>query len=90
MRSTVNAKQERIQKKKTAMKGQKMGMEMGVGDDAGVCKPAAEFEMLSPGWALFTVNGEIESVAYLMGSVFIVQHWIINWEAVCHIDLSFN
>lgn len=53
-------------------------------------KPAAEFEMLSLGWALFTVNGEIECVAYLMGFVFIVQHWIINWEAACHIDLSFN
>lgn len=51
---------------------------------------AAEFEMLSPGWTLFTVNGEIECVAYLMGFVFIVQHWIINWEAACHIDLSFN
>lgn len=51
---------------------------------------AAEFEMLSPGWALFTVNGEIECVAYLMGFVFIVQHWIINWEVACHIDLSFN
>lgn len=56
----------------------------------GGTKPAAEFEMLSPGWALFTVNGEIECVAYLMGFVFIVQHWIINWEAACHIDLSFN
>ena len=32
-------------KKKTAMKGQKKG----VGDAAGGCKPAAEFEMLSPG-----------------------------------------
>lgn len=67
--------------KKSAMKGQKNGEE---------AKPAAEFEMLSPGWALFTVNGEIECVAYLMGFVFIVQHWIINWEAACHIDLSFN
>lgn len=37
-------------------------------------KTAAAFEMLSPGRALFTVNGEIEYVAYLMGFVFIVQH----------------
>ncbi len=78
MMSNVNAKKGRNEEKKKNLQWKEGG------------KPAAEFEMLSPGWALFTVNGEIESVAYLMGFVFIVQHWIINWEAACHIDLSFN
>ena len=37
-------------------------------------KPTVGFEMLSLGRMLFTVNGEIECVAYLMAFVFIVQH----------------
>lgn len=50
----------------------------------------SEFEMLSPARALFAVNGEIQCVACLIGFVFIIQRRIINLEAECHIDLSFN
>lgn len=59
------SKERKTGEKNSIIKGQKIG---------GKAKPAAGFEMLSPGWALFTVNREIECVAYLMGIVFIVQH----------------
>ena len=37
-------------------------------------KTTAEAELLSPSRTLFTVNGEIECMEYLMAFIFIVQH----------------
>lgn len=56
------------EKKISAIKDKKISG--GWGGGGGGTKAAVEFEMLSPGWMLFIVNGEIECVAYLMGLLF--------------------
>lgn len=77
LRSNANASTEILQ-----LTGQENGKEI---------QTSLQLNLIScPQDECFLLLMEEQWMEYLMGFVFIVQHWIINCETACHIDLSFN